>query len=184
MRLRKMKRWASAGLATLLAGGALASGIAHKHSGVHEINNWQKAEAAYVNQGPRNLATSDAPRPPSLVVLVEASGDGTALGLEIEAVAQHLGQTLFEGSTSASEETLETFNEVICLAIFRLLENRIDSGDPREVARKIDAYLAASDLPRLDYPKAKEDLEKISVALKRASSTDELAREVAEAILC
>ncbi|MDX6635402.1 MAG: hypothetical protein QOF06_1605 [Solirubrobacterales bacterium] len=117
-------------------------------------------------------------------VLVKASGDGTALGLEIGALAQRLGRTIVEGSAAQSEQVLETFNEVICFAISQLLETRIDPGDPLEMARAIDNHLVASGLPRLDYPQARKDLEKLYPTFKRALSADELARDVAEAILC
>jgi hypothetical protein len=185
MRLRKMMRGASARLAPLLVAGALVLGVAQgTNDGPQEVHNWSQAQATYVAQGPRGLSMRDAPDPPSTVVLVEASSEGSALGLEISALAQHLGGTIVEGSAPNGEETLETFHEVICFAISWLRENRVDPGDPREMARTIDVYLVASDLPRLDYPRARKDLEKLYVTFKRASSTDELAREVAEAILC
>lgn len=185
MRFSKMARGMSARFAALLVGGALVFGVAHgTHDGAREIHNWSKAQAAYVNQGPRGISMSDAPQPPSIAVLVEASGDGSALGLEIDALAQHLGRTLVESSASGSEETLKAFHEVICFAISRLLENRIDPGGPREMTATINVYLLASNLPRLEYPRARKDLERIYQALKSALSTDELSRDVAEAILC
>lgn len=180
-----MRRGASGRAAALLVAGALAFGVAQgTHDGPQEVHNWSQAQATYVDQGPRGLSMGDAPHPPSTIVLVKTSGEGSALGLEMSALAQHLGRTLVEGSAPNGEETLETFHETICFAISWLLENRTDPGDPREMARTIDVYLVASGLPRLDYPRARNDLEKIYVTFKRALSTDELAREVAEALLC
>lgn len=178
-------RRAGAALATLLVGGALAASASPRtHDGVREIHSWSKAQAAYVDPGPRGLTMSRAPDPPSRVVLIEASGRGALLGSEISALAQHLGRALVEGSSHGNEETLDAFHEVICFAISWLLENRVDPGDPEAMAERINAYLSVRNLPGLDYPRMSEELERLYVSYKRALSTDELAREVAEAILC
>jgi hypothetical protein len=185
MRFGRMMRGTSARLATLLVSGTLFLGIVQgTNDGPQETQNWSRAQAAYVDQSPRKLSISEMPPPPSPFVLVETSSKGTALALEIASRAQDLGQILLEGSTSDGEATLETLHEVICFAISGLLEKRIDPGDPRGMATTINVYLAADDLPRLDYAQARKPLEKIYKTFEEALSTDELSRDVAEAILC
>ena len=186
MRFSKMVRGASTRLTLLFVAGALVVGAAHSApTGQQEFQNWSKDQAAYVARGPQGLSTGDAPDPPAMSVLVETSEDGSALGLEISALvlARHLGRNFVEGSDTSSEETLMTFHEVICLAISWLLDEQSDPGGPRELATTIDLYLVSSGLPRIDYPRARKDLEKIYVNVKRALSSDEVAREVAEAVL-
>ena len=172
-------------LAAALAASALVFGVAQgTHDGPQEVRNWSQAQASYLEQGPRGLSISDAPQPPSRIMLVRASGDGFILGLQISALAQQLSRTIVESTAPNSGEAHQGFHEAICFAVSWLLENRTDPGDPREMAKTIDVYLVASGLPPLEYPKARKDLEKIYAIFKRALLTDELSREVAEAILC
>jgi hypothetical protein len=185
MRLRGAMRGASVPFATLLVAGALVFGVPlDTHDGRQEVDNWHQAQAAWVAQGPQGSAASNAPRPPATFVLVEESGVGSALGAEIAALAQHLGRASVDTLGSQGEEALETFHEVICLAISWLLENRVDPGGPWDLARIIDADLAARELPHLDYSKVRRDLERLYLITKEAQTTDEIVREVAEAILC
>lgn len=184
MRPKRERLGISTAFAMALVSGLLFFGVGQvTHEGTEQIDNWANAQAAFVNQGSRIASTAEAPRPPSILVLVEASSEGASLGLEISALAQHLGQAL-EGGPIAGEGALDAFNDVVCIAISWLLGEKIDPGGPEGMAATINFYLVASDLPRLDYPKAEKDLEKIYRALKRGLSADKVSRQVAEAIPC
>jgi hypothetical protein len=175
-----MMRGGPARLSAVLVAGVLALGVAQgTHDRAGEIHDWSQAQVAYVEQG---VSVGDSPNPPATFVLIETSADGSALGLEIGALVQDLGQSIDLGSPANGDEALEDFHQTVCFAISGLLENRIDPGNPREMMRIIDGYLAANGSSQLDYLKARSELEKIYRTLRRALSSDELSREVADAL--
>jgi hypothetical protein len=183
MRIGRTVRGALASLAPLIVVGALALGaVPSGHDGPREIRDWSQDQIAFVGHGPRALSSGDAPQPPSSFELIETSPDGSILGHEISSLVDHLSRTIDEESASGGSETAETIHEVICFAISSLLEHGIEPDDPLEMTRTINAYLLGSELPPIEYFRARGELEKIYVVLKRASSSDKLAREVADAL--
>jgi hypothetical protein len=160
--------------AVLLFGGARAHGHSHQ-----EVNSWYDAAspvAAKVHHGTRD----SAPDPPSMIVLMEASDEGVAKGLELASLSERLSHTLKTGSLSG-DEALELFHHTFCLAILWLLDNRVDPGSPAGMGRVIDAFLAVNGLPTLDYETAGETLEDARQIVTWGLTTDELARKVADA---
>lgn len=108
----------------------------------------------------------------------------TAIDLEIVTLTAHLAEAALDGSDADDAESLTELERAISLVISGLLEKRVDPGDPNEIATKIDTYLVIRGLPRPDYSKAREDLQKIYVAMKTGSSTAELSQKVAKEVLC
>jgi hypothetical protein len=179
MRFGKIRPGALAGLFILLTVVGIG-GATTMHDGSQEVQHWYQQQSAALQQGPWKLSPNDVPQPPSPLTLVETSGDGSAMGYRIAALTQHLGK----GTIHNDKGTLEGFHNAICFAVFSMLESGTELGDPLAMARTIDAYLVRFNYPRIRYAEVRRDLEKIYVVLKRASSTDEISRDVTEAILC
>jgi hypothetical protein len=175
--------------AVLAVSGVLALAVGHDgnsaSTAVHHWTNSLAPQVTKVEQGHWKVSQFDPPSPPKKSTLRDASSEGYKLGVAINQLVTGLSHDYAETSASDLDEALAAAHEAFCFAFSWFIENRATPQNPLEMARAVNEFLAAQNRPQLDLQKVTEDkLEKLYLLTRQAGSTDELAAEVAEAVLC